>query len=242
MSGSLKSPTPTEKETRRTRLINAAIALFSRRGYDGVSISEIGRAAGVTSPLIYHYFSDGKRGLYREAYLKSLNHLMELSIHNMPRCPEPHEPGAKLMAVEGLATFIRNIVTAAGNSLDPRENEIVLLSYRETFELPPDFKHELMEQIWISVAKIRAFLTVLVPDMTPLSLSLVATAVTGPLYHERMITGIQTELRQGAIVPAEKKAEFFIAFALRFLGVDKDLPSGHPYCHENTTKLLFSLT
>lgn len=232
---------PMEKENGRNRLIDAAIALFSRRGYDGVSINDIGKHAGVTAQLIYHYFRSGKRGLYREAYLTSLNHLMELSIRNLPEAPDPFAPDAKLVAVEGIATFIRNIVTAAGNPLDPRENEIVLLSYRESFELPSDFQEEIMAQIWISVARIRTFLTLLAPGLTPLSLSLLATAVTGPLYHERMITGIQTRLRNGTIVPAETKAEFFIAYALRALGADRDLPTGHRYCSANVDRLLFSL-
>ena len=232
---------PVEKENGRRRLIDAAIALFSKRGYDGVSINDIGKHAGVTPQLIYHYFQSGKRGLYREAYLKSLNHLMELSIRNMPPDPDPLDPNAKLIAVDGVATFIRNVVTAAGNPLDPQENEILLLSYRDSFDLPPDFQEEFMEQIWISVRRIRTFLSILAPGLTPLSLSLLATAVTGPLYHERMITGIQTKLRNGVIVPAETKAEFFIAYALRALGADKDLPESHPYCSEKVDRLLFSL-
>ena len=240
-SDPLEPSSPTEKEKGRDRLIEAAIALFSRRGFDGVSINDIGKHAGVTAQLIYHYFRSGKRGLYREAYLQSLNHLMELSIRNLPADPDPLDPNAKVIAVEGVATFIRNIVTAAGNSLDPRENEFLLLGYRDSFELPEDFAEEIMAQIWMSVRRIRAFLVILAPGLTPLSLSLLATAVTGPLYHERMITGIQTRLRNGAIVPAEIKAEFFIAYALRALGADKDMPTGHPYCSGNVDRLLFSL-
>lgn len=230
-----------EKDSGRSRLIDAAISLFARRGYEGVSVNDIGKHAGVTSQLIYHYFQTGKRGLYREAYLTSLNHLMKLSIRDLPPDPTPGDPNAHLIAVDGLATFIRNIVTAAGNPLDPRENEIVLLSYRETFELPSDFQEEIMDEIWVSVRRIRGFLCVLAPGLTPLSLSLLATAVTGPLYHERMITGIQARLREGGPVPAEMKAEFFIAYALRALGADKNLPAGHPYCSEKVDRVLFSL-
>jgi AcrR family transcriptional regulator len=237
----LEPSSPVEKENGRDRLIDAAISLFSKRGYDGVSTNDLGKQAGVTSQLIYHYFRTGKRGLYREAYLRSLNHLMELSIRNMPPDPDPADPNAKLIAVEGVATFIRNIVTAAGNPLDPRENEILLLSYRDAFELPADFREEFMEQIWLSVGRLRTFLSILAPGLTPLSLSLLATAVTGPLYHERMITGIQIQLRNGTVIPAETKAEFFIAYALRALGADKDLPASHPYCSKNVDRLLFSL-
>jgi AcrR family transcriptional regulator len=240
-SANLEPSSPVEKENGRDRLVDAAISLFSKRGYDGVSTNDIGKQAGFTSQLIYHYFRSGKRGLYREAYLKSLNHLMELSIRNMPPDPDPADPHAKVIAVEGVATFIRNVVTAAGNSLDPRENEIAILVFRETFDLPPDLQEEIMEQVWTSVRRIRGFLSILAPGSTPLSLSLLATAVTGPLYHERMITGVQIKLRNGTVIPAETKAEFFIAYALRALGADKDLPASHPYCSEKVDKILFSL-
>jgi TetR/AcrR family transcriptional regulator len=43
-------------------LLNCALALFSQRGYDAVSVREIVEAAGVTKPTLYHYFSS-KRGL-----------------------------------------------------------------------------------------------------------------------------------------------------------------------------------
>ncbi len=43
-------------------LLDCALALFSQRGYDAVSVREIVEAAGVTKPTLYHYFSS-KRGL-----------------------------------------------------------------------------------------------------------------------------------------------------------------------------------
>ncbi len=43
-------------------LLDCALNLFSRRGYDAVSVREVVEAAGVTKPTLYHYF-DSKRGL-----------------------------------------------------------------------------------------------------------------------------------------------------------------------------------
>jgi AcrR family transcriptional regulator len=233
---------PKPQENSRSRLLEAAISLFSRRGYEGVSIHDIGRQAGVTAQLIYHYFSTGKRGLYREAYLHALHHLMELSVQGMPPDPDPTDPQARMIAVEGVATFIRNVATAAGNAEDPRETEMVHLAYRETFDLPEDLKREIMEEIWISVSRIRGFLLILLPDISPLSLSLTATAITGPLYHERMITGVQAELRKGVTIPADRKADFYVAYALRFLGIDRELPASHRYSTQNLDRVLNSLT
>lgn len=46
----------------RDRLLEIALGLFARRGYDAVGVQEIVSAAGVTKPTLYHYF-ESKRGL-----------------------------------------------------------------------------------------------------------------------------------------------------------------------------------
>ncbi|MFF6784756.1 TetR family transcriptional regulator [Streptomyces sp. NPDC012510] len=55
-------------EERRQQLIGVALELFSRRSPDEVSLDEIASAAGISRPLVYHYFP-GKLSLY-EAALK----------------------------------------------------------------------------------------------------------------------------------------------------------------------------
>jgi len=55
-------------EERRQQLIGVALELFARRSPDEVSIDEIASAAGISRPLVYHYFP-GKLSLY-EAALK----------------------------------------------------------------------------------------------------------------------------------------------------------------------------
>jgi AcrR family transcriptional regulator len=44
-------------EQRRNRILAAATRIFSRKGYDGASISEIAAAAGITKPVLYDHFS-----------------------------------------------------------------------------------------------------------------------------------------------------------------------------------------
>ncbi len=50
----------------RQRLVEAAAAVFSERGYDGAGVPEIARRAGLTTGAIYGRFS-GKAELLREA-------------------------------------------------------------------------------------------------------------------------------------------------------------------------------
>ena len=54
--------TPKEQEEAKIRIINASIRLFSEKGFDGTSVSEIAKVAGVNKALIYYYF-EGKESI-----------------------------------------------------------------------------------------------------------------------------------------------------------------------------------
>ncbi len=51
-----------EARGNRQLILSLSAELFSLRGYDAVSVTEIVEAAGVTKPTLYHYFGS-KRGL-----------------------------------------------------------------------------------------------------------------------------------------------------------------------------------
>ena len=57
----------------RDRLLAAAAQLFNRLGYASTSVREIVEAAGVTKPVLYHYFGS-KEGIYREIVGHTLKH------------------------------------------------------------------------------------------------------------------------------------------------------------------------
>ncbi|MEV7198715.1 TetR/AcrR family transcriptional regulator [Streptomyces griseoluteus] len=82
-------------EERRQQLIKVALDLFSRRSPDEVSIDEIASAAGISRPLVYHYFP-GKMSLYEAALTRAAEDLAG-------RFQEPHEGplGARLLRVMG---------------------------------------------------------------------------------------------------------------------------------------------
>ncbi|MFH9073174.1 TetR/AcrR family transcriptional regulator [Streptomyces alboflavus] len=82
-------------EERRQQLIGVALELFSNRSPDDVSIDEIASAAGISRPLVYHYFP-GKLSLYEAALKRAADELAE-------RFVEPHEGplGARLLRVTG---------------------------------------------------------------------------------------------------------------------------------------------
>lgn len=80
-------------EERRQQLIGVALELFSRRSPDEVSIDEIASAAGISRPLVYHYFP-GKLSLYEAALKRASDDLAS-------RFVEPHEGplGPRLLRV-----------------------------------------------------------------------------------------------------------------------------------------------
>ncbi|MCX4667662.1 TetR/AcrR family transcriptional regulator [Streptomyces sp. NBC_01381] len=82
-------------EERRQQLIGVALDLFSHRSPDDVSIDEIAAAAGISRPLVYHYFP-GKLSLFEAALQRAADDLAE-------RFMEPREGplGARLLRVMG---------------------------------------------------------------------------------------------------------------------------------------------
>jgi AcrR family transcriptional regulator len=59
----LSSQAPAEQDEHvRTRLLNAAVRVFDRKGYAAASVREVAEMAGVTKPAVYYHFGS-KEGL-----------------------------------------------------------------------------------------------------------------------------------------------------------------------------------
>lgn len=61
-------------EERREQLITVALDLFGHRSPEEVSIDEIAERAGISRPLVYHYFP-GKQSLYEAALRRAADEL-----------------------------------------------------------------------------------------------------------------------------------------------------------------------
>lgn len=62
--------------TRRQELLAIAADLFATRGFANVTVDEIGDAAGVSGPALYHHFA-GKEALLGEMLVGISQHLLE---------------------------------------------------------------------------------------------------------------------------------------------------------------------
>lgn len=74
---------PGEKSTKE-KIFDAAVDLFAERGFDGVSIRDIGRAVGVSEGAVYKHYAS------KEAILDSIFAYVEGRVY-------PRPPRAALM-------------------------------------------------------------------------------------------------------------------------------------------------
>ena len=85
----------------RAAVFLAAADAFSRRGFDGVGVDDIARAAGVNKAMLYYHFKD-KRGLYREIVVDMLT---AAGARVSAIASEPLPPDQKLS--QFIAEFVR---------------------------------------------------------------------------------------------------------------------------------------
>lgn len=95
------SPAAPVKQTRnpertRRRLLQAATRMFSRRGYDGVSVDDIVAAARVNKRMVYHYFGS-KEGLYSEVLKGVFERLSDLELQVFDASETPEEMIANVL-------------------------------------------------------------------------------------------------------------------------------------------------
>jgi AcrR family transcriptional regulator len=65
-----------QRDTRRQKLLDLGLKLFSSRSYEDVSIEDVAREAGMSRGLLYHYFG-GKRAFYTEVVRHAVDNLLE---------------------------------------------------------------------------------------------------------------------------------------------------------------------
>lgn len=71
------------QDDKRVRILDAALKLFSERGFHGTAVPDIARAAGVGTGTIYRYFPD-KEGLVNELYRTWRNRFNATVLAPMP--------------------------------------------------------------------------------------------------------------------------------------------------------------
>lgn len=156
-------------DERRQQLIGVALELFSHRSPDDVSIDEIAAAAGISRPLVYHYFP-GKQSLYEAALGRAADELAG-------RFLEAHEGplGARLLRVmgrffdfveehgPGFAALMRGGPAGGSSTADALIDGVRQAAYEQIIahlgvSAPASARLDLVVRSWVSLAESTALL------------------------------------------------------------------------------------
>jgi AcrR family transcriptional regulator len=80
-------PPAPRRRSRRDEILDIAVSLFAARGYHGVSMDDIGSAAGVTGPALYHHFA-GKEAMLVAALIPVSEGLLHGGRDRVARHPD----------------------------------------------------------------------------------------------------------------------------------------------------------
>ena len=77
-----------EKRAVKQTILDKSMELFSAKGYEGVSVSELTEAAGITKPTLYYYFGS-KEGVFEAVCQLHYSRLNALISENAMYAPNP---------------------------------------------------------------------------------------------------------------------------------------------------------
>src|SRR5215208_4203054 len=104
---------------RRAAILDAALEVFSKRGYNGASIDEIAQAAGISKALIYEHFPSKK-----DLHVSLLERHVQDIFTRLAQTADTDEPGEVRMR-NGVDAFLEWVET---------HREAFRLLFRDTFE------------------------------------------------------------------------------------------------------------
>ncbi|WP_106960910.1 TetR/AcrR family transcriptional regulator [Streptomyces sp. 351MFTsu5.1] len=198
-------------EERREQLIGVALELFARRSPDEVSIDEIASAAGISRPLVYHYFP-GKLSLYEAALKRAAEDLAS-------RFEEPHEGslGGRLLRVmrrffdfvdehgPGFSALMRGGPAVGSSATNALIDSVRQVAYQQILShlrvTDPPARLELLIRSWISLAESTALIWLdgrRIPRAeleSQLVHDFAALAAVGAAYDEEMTALLRHMLR-----------------------------------------------
>src|SRR6266540_4039069 len=128
----LEQQAPPRRRSRREEILEIAVRLFAERGYHGVSMDDIGAAAGVTGPALYHHFA-GKEAMIAAALTALVEFhvdfalanpaVIALHLHELDRLPE--EPRRQIRRLQRLYVEEWVGVLTALRDLQPAEARVL---------------------------------------------------------------------------------------------------------------------
>ncbi|MEV0004189.1 TetR/AcrR family transcriptional regulator [Micromonospora sp. NPDC050980] len=181
------------RRSRRDEILEIAVGLFAARGYHGVSMDDIGAAAGVTGPALYHHFA-GKEAMLAAALIPVSEGL--LAGGRERAADHPDDPRR---ALESLIDF--HVEFALANPA------VIALHLHELDRLPDEPRRHIRRLQRMYVEEWVAVLTALHPDLSDGGARVLAHAAFGLMNSTPFLGGEvdrrrRAELLRGATLAA----------------------------------------
>jgi AcrR family transcriptional regulator len=162
------------RTSRRDEILEIAVRLIAERGYHGVSMDDIGGAAGVTGPALYHHFA-GKEAMLVAALIPVSERLLAGGRERISR--HPHDPAG---ALADLVDF--HVEFALANPA------VIALQLHELDRLPAEPRRQIRRLQRLYVEEWVAVLTAL-RDLGPAEARVLAHAAFGLMNSTPFLGG-----------------------------------------------------
>jgi AcrR family transcriptional regulator len=179
---------PARRRSRRDEILQIAVGLFAARGYHGVSMDDIGSAAGVTGPALYHHFA-GKEAMLVAALIPVSDGLLHGG-----RSRVAEHPGAPGAALESLVDF--HVEFALANPA------VIALHLHELDRLPADPRRQIRKLQRLYVEEWVAVLTAVRPELVAGEARVLAHAAFGLMNSTPFLGGEIDRDRRAALLRA----------------------------------------
>jgi AcrR family transcriptional regulator len=186
-AGTTEVPPP-RRRTRRDEILQIAVGLFAARGYHGVSMDDIGSAAGVTGPALYHHFA-GKEAMLIAALIPVSEGLLDGGRDRV--AGHPDQPR---QALEQLVDF--HVDFALANPA------VIALHLHELDRLPAEPRRQIRKLQRLYVEEWVGVLTALRAELDAAEARVLAHAAFGLMNSTPFLGGEVDRQRRAALLRA----------------------------------------
>ena len=184
------------RRSRRDEILEIAVGLFAARGYHGVSMDDIGAAAGVTGPALYHHFA-GKEAMLIAALMPVSEGLLAGGRQRVA-----DHPGDARAALESLIDF--HVDFALANPA------VIALHLHELDRLPEEPRRQIRRLQRLYVEEWVAVLTALHPKLSAGEARVLAHAAFGLMNSTPFLGGEVDRQRRAGLLRAAPLAALLV--------------------------------
>jgi AcrR family transcriptional regulator len=179
-------PPAPRRRSRRDEILEIAMGLFAARGYHGVSMDDIGSAAGVTGPALYHHFR-GKEAMLVAALIPVSENLLHGGKSRVAEHPD--DAGA---ALADLIDF--HVEFALANPA------VIALHLHELDRLPDEPRRQIRRLQRLYVEEWVGVLGKLRPELEPAEARVLAHSAFGLMNSTPFLGGEVDRRRRAALL------------------------------------------